>query len=143
MKLCLGLVVAAAVCVQMAQGLSCFTCNTPIESSECKEQTNCSALSSKFAVCKTTVMSPEVGFPFTGKEIVFRQCAEQCVPTGLNWLGVTRKILCCNADLCNINGIKTESTNNDNCENNTGTATIFNLVTMIVLVFSAITYSIQ
>ncbi|XP_040288618.1 ly6/PLAUR domain-containing protein 2-like [Bufo bufo] len=100
MKLCLGLVVAAAVCVQMARGLSVSRVILQLRAARCKEQTNSSALSSKFAVCKTTVMSPDVGFPFTGNEIVLDNARKQCVPTGLNWLGVTRKILCCNADLC-------------------------------------------
>ncbi|XP_056378870.1 ly6/PLAUR domain-containing protein 2-like [Hyla sarda] len=134
---------------EMSQGLLCFTCNTPTTSSACNQPTNCSALSSKFAFCKTNLVSPDVGFPFTGSEQVYRQCAEKCDPTGQNWLGVTRKVLCCNLDLCNRNGIKDGSSSSaadagtmQECSHNTATTSALNLLTTIVLVLSAVNYSI-
>ncbi|KAG8550493.1 hypothetical protein GDO81_025133 [Engystomops pustulosus] len=92
-------------------------------------------------------MSPDVGFPFKGNEMVFRQCVESCIPTGANWLGVTRKILCCNLDFCNGQGIVGFSQGNnsgtiDNC-NNQGAATGHNLHLISVIALSAITYSLQ
>ncbi|XP_066435153.1 ly6/PLAUR domain-containing protein 2-like [Eleutherodactylus coqui] len=145
MNLCLGLLVAAAVCAEIAQGLSCYTCGTETTSSECNEKTNCSALSPKLAFCKTTVMSPDTGFPFTGHEIVLRQCVQSCIPTGDNWLGVTKRIICCNLDFCNRNGIQDGSSSStsisDECQKSTAQTAALNLITTTVLVFSAIIYS--
>ncbi|XP_069815889.1 ly6/PLAUR domain-containing protein 2-like [Dendropsophus ebraccatus] len=143
MKLSLGLAVAAAVCLEIAQGLMCYTCNSLTTSSECNDKTNCTALSPKFAFCKTNVMSPEEGFPFTGNEQVVRQCAEKCEPTGQNWLGVTRKILCCNLDFCNRNGIQdgaSEAGGGGDCSK--GTTSAANRLTTSLLLLSAVTYSI-
>lgn len=102
-------------------------------------------------MCEVTVSALRynpTGFPFTGREQVLRQCAEKCDPTGLNWLGVTRKVLCCNLDFCNLNGIQDGSssgsgTATDNCSHNTGAKATINLITTIVLVFSAVAYSVN
>ncbi|CAN2391379.1 hypothetical protein PRIEUP_LOCUS1418, partial [Pristimantis euphronides] len=85
------------------------------------------------------------GFPFTGSEIVFRQCVQSCLPTGENWLGVTKKIMCCNLDFCNRQGIQvaSNSTGTDGCANNHGATTALSLITATILLSSAIIYSQQ
>ncbi|XP_075067709.1 ly6/PLAUR domain-containing protein 2-like isoform X2 [Mixophyes fleayi] len=123
----------------MLQGLSCFTCDTATTSRECNRMTNCSALNSLFAVCKTTIMSPDVGFPFKGDESVVRQCAQTCIPTGQNWIGITKKIICCNLDFCNRQGIN--GTSSTSCTDSAEATATFSFVTTFVSVLAALSYA--
>ncbi|XP_040289418.1 ly6/PLAUR domain-containing protein 2-like [Bufo bufo] len=100
--------VALALCFQTGGSILCYFCPDQTLSSECTDQKNCTATDS---VCKTTVLSPDVGFPFQGNEIVIRGCSTRttCIPSDQDELGNSRFVLCCNIDLCNSRGLNATS----------------------------------
>ncbi|KAG9467051.1 hypothetical protein GDO78_015712, partial [Eleutherodactylus coqui] len=87
---------------QPGESIHCFYCPDETLSSECIDTKNCTTMGS----CKTTVLSPDVGFPFQGNEVVIRGCSisETCIPSD-EGLGNSRVIFCCTTDLCNNRGI--------------------------------------
>ncbi|KAG9465599.1 hypothetical protein GDO78_018026 [Eleutherodactylus coqui] len=95
---------------QPGGSINCFYCPDGTLSSECTDTRNCTTMNS----CKTTVLSPDVGFPFQGNEVVIRGCSlsENCIPSDEE-LGNSRVIFCCNIDLCNNRGINASVINLD------------------------------
>ncbi|XP_056379012.1 secreted Ly-6/uPAR-related protein 1-like [Hyla sarda] len=104
MKIIWVFLVALALFSRRGGSIVCYYCPDETLSSECTEQRNCSSSSN---VCKTTVLSPDVGFPFQGNEVVIRGCSSStsCIADDPDSLGDSKIIFCCNTDLCNNRGI--------------------------------------
>ncbi|XP_032981940.1 ly6/PLAUR domain-containing protein 2 isoform X3 [Rhinolophus ferrumequinum] len=76
--------------------LQCFTCREPSSLSSCVTITTCNA---NETMCQITVYSLE-----TGDTTVTMSCASKCVPWDADSFGRVRPVLCCDTDLCNVDG---------------------------------------
>ncbi|XP_073433468.1 secreted Ly-6/uPAR-related protein 1-like [Dendrobates tinctorius] len=96
--------VTLALFCKTGESLMCYYCPDATYSSECTDTRNCTAA---ISVCKTTVLSPDVGYPFEGNEVVTRGCSttKTCFNSSLDELGNSQIVFCCSNDLCNNRGL--------------------------------------
>ncbi|XP_004618741.2 ly6/PLAUR domain-containing protein 2 [Sorex araneus] len=97
--LTLGLALVLAICSEPAAALQCYTCYEPVDVSSCITITTCKR---NETMCKTTLYSQEIVYPFLGDSTVTKSCASKCQPSDVDGIGQTRPVSCCNADLCNV-----------------------------------------
>ncbi|XP_056379013.1 ly6/PLAUR domain-containing protein 2-like, partial [Hyla sarda] len=113
----------------------CYYCPEETFSAECTDQRNCTGANN---VCKTTVLSPDVGYPFQGNEVVIRGCARAvtCINNDMDELGNSQIISCCNTDLCNNRGLNATTTTSmtDGAAHNTATTGAVLLGTSILFI---------
>ncbi|XP_058132275.1 LOW QUALITY PROTEIN: ly6/PLAUR domain-containing protein 2-like [Dasypus novemcinctus] len=95
----LGLLLAT--CGGLATAMRCYTCHEPTDVSDCVTITTCAA---NETMCKTTLYSREIVYPFLGDSTVTKSCARRCEPSDVDGIGVSRPVSCCNTDLCNVDG---------------------------------------
>uniref|UniRef100_A0A671FEA5 UPAR/Ly6 domain-containing protein n=1 Tax=Rhinolophus ferrumequinum TaxID=59479 RepID=A0A671FEA5_RHIFE len=90
------LALVLASCSELVVALQCFTCREPSSLSSCVTITTCNA---NETMCQITVYSLE-----TGDTTVTMSCASKCVPWDADSFGRVRPVLCCDTDLCNVDG---------------------------------------
>ncbi|KAK1331849.1 hypothetical protein QTO34_007525 [Cnephaeus nilssonii] len=90
-----------ASCGGLAVALQCFSCQEPTGEFSCVTIATCKA---NETMCKTTLYSREMVYPFLGDATVTKACASKCVPSDADGIGLTRPVSCCNVDLCNVVG---------------------------------------
>ncbi|XP_075684043.1 ly6/PLAUR domain-containing protein 2-like [Rhinoderma darwinii] len=134
MKVNVIFLVVLALCYRRGGSVICYYCPSETFSSECTDQKNCT---SNNIMCKTTVLSPDVGYPFQGNEVVIRDCSTfaNCNPSDQDELGNSRTIFCCNTDLCNNRGLNlTSSANSHKAAQTSGTTGFFLLGVSVSLI---------
>ncbi|KAM4029615.1 ly6/PLAUR domain-containing protein 2-like [Anomaloglossus baeobatrachus] len=101
--------ITLAVLYKPGGSIMCYYCPDKTLSSECTDTRNCTAANT---MCKTTVLSPDVSYPFLGNEVVTRSCspAATCLPSDMGELGNSQFVFCCNLDLCNNRGLNATAT---------------------------------
>ncbi|XP_063306310.1 secreted Ly-6/uPAR-related protein 1-like [Pelobates fuscus] len=101
----------AVLSLDFADSLKCYYCHEQIESRNCWGEMECPP---DVKMCKTTVYSPNIGYPFNGEEVVTRSCAKSCVETSQDFIGNDRPVFCCTSDFCNNRGLFWTSDHNAN-----------------------------
>nr|XP_020012309.1 ly6/PLAUR domain-containing protein 2 [Castor canadensis] len=95
------LALTLAACRELVMALQCFTCQEPMPVSSCVTISTCHT---NETMCKTTLYSLEIVFPFLGDSTVTKSCASKCEPSDVDGIGQTRPVSCCNSELCNVDG---------------------------------------
>uniref|UniRef100_F6S0D8 LY6/PLAUR domain containing 2 n=1 Tax=Monodelphis domestica TaxID=13616 RepID=F6S0D8_MONDO len=92
------LTVTTAAFGELAFALKCYSCQQLTNVSQCTTIATCAP---EETMCKTTMYSLEEVYPFVGDATVTKACAQQCVPSDVDGIGLTRPVSCCSQDLCN------------------------------------------
>nr|XP_033789264.1 lymphocyte antigen 6E-like [Geotrypetes seraphini] len=93
MRILLVSLLAAAVCLHLADSLMCYTCFAATSDKDCLTKTTCSS-SDNFCVT-TTGSLLDIGF------ITNKRCAAVCEPNEVEFILGDISLKCCDYDLCN------------------------------------------
>ncbi|XP_007659585.1 ly6/PLAUR domain-containing protein 2-like [Ornithorhynchus anatinus] len=95
------MLLTVALCMELGAALRCYTCPQETDLFQCTQVISCSPTDT---ICKTTTYSVDSGYPFFGNITVTKGCANKCVASDVDGIGITRPVSCCNTDLCNTDG---------------------------------------
>ncbi|XP_044934148.1 secreted Ly-6/uPAR-related protein 1 [Mustela putorius furo] len=94
----LPLLLIAASSVRGGEAFKCFTCEQPTTISLCKNVTRCKP---EATACQTVLVQVESEYPFNQSPKVTRSCANSCIATDPDSIGIAHPVYCCFYDLCN------------------------------------------
>ncbi|XP_022358140.1 secreted Ly-6/uPAR-related protein 1 [Enhydra lutris kenyoni] len=94
----LPLLLITASSVRGGEAFKCFTCEQPTTISSCKNVTHCKP---EATACQTVLVQMESEYPFNQSPKVTRSCANSCIATDPDSMGIAHPVYCCFYDLCN------------------------------------------
>ncbi|XP_032172397.1 ly6/PLAUR domain-containing protein 2-like isoform X1 [Mustela erminea] len=84
--------------LEIGEAFKCFTCEQPTTISLCKNVTRCKP---EATACQTVLVQVESEYPFNQSPKVTRSCANSCIATDPDSIGIAHPVYCCFYDLCN------------------------------------------
>ncbi|XP_054674430.1 lymphocyte antigen 6E-like [Grus americana] len=104
MKVTLGTLLAAVLCVEQAYPFMCYMCQEQESNKNCLTISMC-AKEDKYCV---TVRNNVGTKPNRPKYVISKMCSPTCPATGQQQNQTYQRVSCCEKPLCNVNGVSSK-----------------------------------